>query len=331
MKKINFGIVGFGKIGRIRSNVISKIDNAQLIAIYDVSRKKIKNDIKFCNSYSELLDQNIDAIIISGYTIDSAKFTIEALQKGIHVFCEKPPAMNVREVKQVIKAEEKSKKILKYGFNHRYHSSILEAKKIIDNNKLGKIILMRGVYGKAGSLDFNKDWRSYKKYTGGGILMDQGIHMLDLLRFLSGQEFTCHSSIVKKLLWNIEFEDNAFALLKSKKNIIASIHSSATQWKHKFLLEVILEKGFITLDGILSSTNSYAPEKIIIASNGIKSTKKSMGKPSEKKIYFNIDKSWQLEIEEFIYCITKKVKVQNGSSYDALKTMKLIEEIYSKG
>ncbi len=331
MHKIKFGIVGYGKMGQIRSKVISKITNAEIVAIYDVEKKKLKNGIKFCSSLDELLNEDIDAVIISGYTVNSKEFTIRALNQGKHVFCEKPPAMNAKEVKKVINFEKKNKKILKYGFNHRFHFSVIEAKKIIDKNKFGKIILMRGIYGKAGSLDFHKNWRNYKKYTGGGILMDQGIHMLDLFRFLSGQEFRCHSSIIQKLMWKVEFEDNAFAILKSKKNIIASLHSSATQWKHKFLLEIILEKGFITLDGILSSTNSYAPERMIIGSNGLNNIKQSMGKPSEKKINFSKDKSWQLEIEEFIKCIQKKSKVKNGNSNDALNVMKLVDEIYSKG
>ena len=84
-----------------------------------------------------------------------------------------------------MEAETKSEKILKYGFNHRYHYSVIEAKKIIDTGEMGKLLWMRGVYGKAGSIDYDKNWRNFRELSGGGILIDQGIHMLDLMMFFS--------------------------------------------------------------------------------------------------------------------------------------------------
>ena len=112
-----------------------------------------------------------------------ADFTTKAIKKGLHVFCEKPPAMKLKDLDSVFQAYNSSDKILKYGFNHRYHYSVIEAKKIIDSGKMGKLLWLRGAYGKAGSIDYHKNWRNYKKYSGGGILIDQGIHMLDLIRY----------------------------------------------------------------------------------------------------------------------------------------------------
>ena len=172
--------------------------------------------------------------------------------------------MNSNEMLEVKKLKKSSGKVLKYGFNHRFHYSVMEAKKIINNGTLGKLLWMRGVYGKAGSIDFHDNWRNYKNYSGGGILLDQGIHMLDLFRYFSEDEFDCLSSYLTTSYWDIECEDNAFLTLKSKmSNIIATLHSSATQWKHKFCLEMTFEEGYINLDGILSETRSYAPETLI--------------------------------------------------------------------
>ena len=145
---------------------------------------------------------------------------------------------------------------------------------------MGKLLWMRGVYGKAGSLDFKENWRSYKKYSGGGILMDQGIHMLDLFRYFSRDEFKCIASHVDTMYWDIESEDNAFVLLKSDSGIISSLHSTANQWRHKFLLEMTFENGYINLDGILSETGSYAPETLIVGKKDSENISRSMGKPA---------------------------------------------------
>ena len=207
MKKIKCGIVGFGKIGKIRAKVIEEIDNTILTAIHDTSEIYLENNsIKFFDNYSDLLNQELDAVIISTYAKSLAEYAIKALEAGKHVFCEKPPALNSKEMLAVIKAERQSGKVLKYGFNHRYHYSVIEAKKIIESGDLGKILLMRGVYGKAGSIDFDKNWRQYKKFSGGGILFDQGIHMLDLFRHFSGEEFECTGSQISKLFGKLNLK-----------------------------------------------------------------------------------------------------------------------------
>ena len=114
-----------------------------------------------------------------------AEYTVKALNRDIHVFCEKPPARSTKELIEVKKhIENKPDIVLKYGFNHRYHYSVIEAKKLIDSGELGKMLWLRGVYGKAGGIDYHKNWRNYRKFSGGGILIDQGIHMLDLMLFL---------------------------------------------------------------------------------------------------------------------------------------------------
>lgn len=329
--KLRVGIAGFGKIGRLRSKELEKFSNVELVAVFDIEKPSSTTgqSFAFCASFEDLLSYNLDAVFICTYNNVLAEYTKTALSEGLHVFCEKPPAKTVKELKEVLAVYESSNQILKYGFNHRYHYSVIEARKAILSGEFGKIIWMRGFYGKAGSIDYHKNWRNYKKYSGGGILIDQGIHMLDLMRYLSNAEFRDVSSYVTTAYWDIEAEDNAFALLKSKDNIVGMLHSSATQWRHKFLLEICLENGYINLDGMLSTTRSYAPEKLIKGMREFEDITHAMGKPKESITWFENDDSWRLEVEEFIHSIEQKTPITNGSIYDAIETLKLVERIYN--
>jgi len=330
--KIRVGIAGFGKIGKIRANELKKFSQVDLVGIYDIEKTEdySNSQVEFCENFEDLISLNIDAVFICTYNNVLAEYSRYALSKGVHVFCEKPPARTVKELKKVLEYYKASNKILKYGFNHRYHYSVMEAKRKIAKGDLGKIIWIRGVYGKAGSIDYDKNWRNYKKFSGGGILIDQGIHMVDLIRYLSNQNFTEVSSYVTTSFWKIKAEDNAFAMLKSEENIVAMIHSSATQWRHKFLLEICFENGYINLDGILSNTRSYAPEKLITAKREFEDITFAMGKPKESITWFENDDSWYLEIKEFIDAIEKGKPIENGTIYDAIETLSLIEKIYEK-
>ena len=331
MKQLKFAIAGYGKMGRIRENTILKSPNAKLVAIYDITNPKHhNNDIIFHDSYEKLLKTDVDAVVVSTYVSVAAEYVVRALNAGKHVFCEKPPSMTSKEMLEVIDAEKRTGKILKYCFNHRFHYSVMEAKKIINDGSLGDMLWMRGVYGKAGSIDFHDNWRNYKNYSGGGILMDQGIHMLDLFRYLSDREFECLSSYMSSSYWKVECEDNAFLTLKSNNNILATLHSSATQWKHKFLLEMAFENGYLNLDGILSSTRSYAPETLITGLREFEDVTFAMGKPKESTTYFENDDSWDMELAEFIDAVRGVSKVVNGTSNEAIEIMKLTDSIYNK-
>lgn len=331
MTLIKIGIAGFGKIGRVRANEIKKNKHAKVVGVYDINKPEdLDENIKFCDSFDQLLELDVDALFICAFNNVLADYSTRAIKAGKHVFCEKPPARSSEELKKVIEIEKKSNVHLKYGFNHRYHYSVIEAKKIIDSGKMGKLLWLRGVYGKAGSIDYDKNWRNYKEYSGGGILIDQGIHMLDLMRYFSNQKFKDINSFVTTSYWNIKAEDNAFVIMQSNEGVTAMMHSSATQWKHKFLLEMCFEEGYINLDGILSNTRSYAPEKMVVGRREFEDITFAMGKPKENVTWFEYDNSWTLEVEEFIDAILGKSKIVNGTSDDALETLSLVEEIYKK-
>jgi len=329
---LRIGIAGFGKMGQIRADEILKNSNTELVAIYeqvDEVTNKHYAHATICKSFNELIEQDLDAIFICAYNNVAVQYTIQALKRNIHVFCEKPPAHTCKELKEVIDAEKNSNLILKYGFNHRLHYSVIEAKKLIDSQKFGKLLSIRGVYGKAGSIDYHKNWRNYKKYSGGGILLDQGIHMLDLMCYFTNNTFDVLNATLDNSYWDIEVEDNAFITLK-KDNVIATMHSSATQWRHKFLLELCFEKGYINLDGILSNSRSYAPETLIVGRREFEDITYAMGKPKESTTWFENDDSWKLELEEFIDAILNKKDIVHGTSQEAYRVLDLVETIYDK-
>lgn len=329
---IRTGIAGFGKIGKLRFDVLNDHSEFEVTSIFEKNESaEIPKGVTRVSSFEDLLNQNLDAVFICAYNDVLAEFTIKALKAGIHVFCEKPPARSVSELLDVKDVYDNSNLVLKYGFNHRYHYSVLEAKRLIDSGDYGKFLYARGVYGKAGSIDYNKNWRNYKKISGGGILIDQGIHMLDLMRYLTADEYSVKHALVKTLFWDIESEDNAFILMEGAKQGVVSIHSSATQWRHKFLLELTFEKGYINLDGILSGTRSYAPESIRHGLREFEDITWAMGKPQEHVVWFENDDSWKQEIEEFYDNIKRGTRTKNGTIEDALNTLKLVEEVYKKG
>ena len=284
----------------------------------------LKN-ISFLNNYKELLKLKLDVLFVCLTNNIAAEVTIAGLQNGFHVFCEKPPGQNVKDIEKVIETEKKHPKLkLKYGFNHRYHDSVKKALSLINSRELGDIINLRGLYGKSRVIPFSGGWRSKRELAGGGILLDQGIHMLDLMRYFSG-EFVEVKSFISNNYWNHNIEDNAYAIMKDKLGRIAMLNSSATEWQHKFRLEIALTNGYINLSGILSGSKSYGEEKIVF---GKRDEESNNGQMNSTTIQFLNDNSWKEEIDEFSDSIINDKKINSGNSQDALQTMKLIYKIY---
>ena len=155
--------------------------------------------------------------------------------------------------------------------------------------------------------------------------------MIDLFRYFSNDEFDCLNAHLTTSFWNVECEDNAFLTLNSTNDVVATLHSSATHWKHKFLLEMTFENGYINLDGILSSSRSYTPETMTVGMREFEDVTFAMGKPKESITSYEYDKSWDFELQEFIDAIRKISSIKNGTSQDALEIMKLIDSIYKIG
>jgi predicted dehydrogenase len=324
---INVGIIGYGKMGKVRHKAINSCKDAKILAIYD-PRLKRKNK-PFCLNINEIIyNNNIDTVFICTPNYLNQKLTIKCLKNNKNVFCEKPPSFNSQEMKKIIKIEKKYKKLLMYGLNHRHHESVKKMKKLIDSKTYGKILWMRGRYGKSVDQSFYKDWRSKKRLSGGGILIDQGIHMLDLFLYL-GENFNKVQATVSNLYWKLDVEDNVFVNLENTKNgLTASLHSTMTQWRHLFSLEVFLEKGYFVLNGLKTSSNSYGDEILTIVQNRSKAPTATYKKKDEQDIHYKNDNSFKSEVNQFFKSIQKNKKILIGSSNNALTLMKLIDKIY---
>lgn len=330
MDKLKVGIAGFGIVGKRRKHFINLNPSMQVVAVCDKNfngKGVLEDGVLYFSSYQELINEKLDCLFVCMTNDVAAEVTRLALENGLHVFCEKPPARNMDDLGPVLVCKKKYPHLkLKYGFNHRYHDSVIDALKIVQSGDLGKIINLRGIYGKSKLVSFGQksDWRSDRAISGGGILLDQGIHMVDLLRLFAGEFQDIHSYISNNF-WKYNVEDNAYALMRTKDGKVAMLHSSATQWRHSFQLDIHLEKGAIILSGILSGTKSYGAEKMTISWVA----DSDLGDPREYTTRYNKDNSWQREIDEFSDVILNNLEVRHGTLEDAWKTMELVYKIYA--
>jgi predicted dehydrogenase len=202
-------------------------------------------------------------------------------------------------------------------------------KHVVDTGEMGRILWMRGRYGKEVDDAFFAGWRARKELAGGGIMLDQGIHMLDLMLYLGGG-FDEVQSLVSNLYWKIDgIEDNVFANFRSSTTgICASLHSTMTQWRYLFSLEVFLESGALILNGLKTSSGAYGDEELSMKRNPAKSHRGTFA--SEEKLAFHVDTSWATETSHFLSCVINGRRPSVGNSNDALAVMRLIDAIYER-
>lgn len=329
MTELRVGIAGFGVVGKKRKNCIDRNPHMRVVAVCDRTFHEsgtMDDGVRYYPDYHRLLNEDLDVLIVCLTNEIAPEVTIAGLEHGLHVFCEKPPGRDVEDIKRVIAVANKHNQLkLMYGFNHRYHESVQDALQIIRSGELGRIIHMRGVYGKSQLTTFNQpDWRTRREIAGGGILLDQGIHMVDLMRLFAG-EFTQVHSFISSSHWGYDVEDNAYAIMRTDSGVVGMINSSATQWRHRFHLDINLDKGSIILGGILSGSKSYGAETLAVVRVN---PDFDNGDPREQLTRYNRDPSWDEEIKEFNLSIINNTPVLRGSPIDALNTMKLVYRIY---
>ncbi len=326
---LRVAIIGYGKMGRIRHEAMERHGGFEVVVACDTSLDHDAS-VPMVSDPLAVYDFNPDIIVCSVPNMMIPDVVCTALERGKHVFSEKPPGRNSDDVRRMIAAEHAAKdRVLKFGFNHRVHDAIEEAKKLIDAGTMGELYFMRGVYGKAGGPNYAQNWRNDPTQSGGGILIDQGIHMLDLFQMFAGR-FEDVQSYVQRNFWtDVPVEDNAFALMKNVDGIVASAHSSATQWQHTFRLELFLRNGFVSVDGILSASGSYGTEVLTVALNRLDASGNPIPNPESQELRFTEDKSWDKEITEFYNAVVEQEPLRCGTSQQALDVMELVERIYS--
>ncbi len=328
-EKLRIGIAGYGVVGKRRREFIDLHPALETVAVCDRTFEvdgREAGGVEYFTHYRALIERGLDALFVCMSNDMAAEVTIAGLEAGLHVFCEKPPGRNPDEIEAVIACEKtRPAQKLKYGFNHRYHDSVRDALAIVTSGELGPMVNLRGVYGKSQLVTFGQDsdWRTQRAIAGGGILLDQGIHMVDLLRLFGG-EFIEINSFVSNDFWRHDVEDNAYALMRTENGVVAMLHSSATQWRHRFSLEMTLQRGTVILAGILSGSKSYGAETLTVA----RATGDDRGDPREETTRYNEDNSWRDEIDEFAAAMLGKGEIVNGSSAEALQTMATVYRIY---
>ncbi|GHC06797.1 oxidoreductase [Cerasicoccus arenae] len=316
-------------MGKIRADALEQSGLAEVVAVYDPTPSPDAKHRVVANENEIIQSDDIDAVFICTPNYRIPTLCKDALAAGKHVFSEKPPAFTAAEVEAVREVEAASGRKLMYGFNHRHHGSIKKMKQIVDTNEMGRVLWMRGRYGKEVDESYFNGWRAKPELAGGGIMLDQGIHMLDLFLHLGGEYDEVHS-LVSNLFWKMEgLEDNVFAIMRNNENgVCASLHSTMTQWRYLFSLEVFLEGGALILNGLKTSSGVYGDEDLAIKHNGINAAHGEFER--EEHIIYHTDSSWLSEVVHFCEAIRDDKPIELGHSMDALRVMRAMDRVLNR-
>ena len=318
------GILGGGLQGYRRAKAIQDCGD-EIVAISDIDNTKrelfaVEFKCEGILDWRDLTTRNdVDIIVVCTPNYLHASMCIEALRNKKHVLCEKPLATTVEQALRMVEVSKQTGMKLKCGFNLRYHPGIQKAKEWIDNGAIGKLMYTRLRYGMTGRPGYDLEWRAKPEFSGGGELMDQGVHALDLSRWVLG-EFSEVCCFLSTSYWTkSDVEDNAFCMLRTKDKKIANIHISWTQWKNLFSFELFGNDGYIVVEGL---GGSYGTERAMLG-------KRDFTKPfSEKVVEFRgNDVSWSLEWKDFISSIHEN-KDSLSLAIDGLETVKLVHALY---
>ncbi|MFA6029797.1 MAG: Gfo/Idh/MocA family oxidoreductase [Elusimicrobiota bacterium] len=322
---MNFAIIGCGRMGEKRAAALGK---HRLVACCDIqparahalASKHPGCEVGDC-CHSLIGRDDVDAAIVCTTHDLLARVTLACIKAGKHVLVEKPGARSAGELEPVLAAARRAGVVVKVGFNHRFHPALWKAKKLVDAGALGELMFVRGRYGHGGRLGYEKEWRADPTIGGGGELLDQGMHLIDLSRWFLG-DLRKVEGFTPTYFWNMPVEDNAFLLLRTKKEQAAWLHVSWTEWKNTFSYEVYGRKGKLVVDGI---GGSYGPERL---------THYRMGpdmKPPKTKVWEfpGPDASWAAEFQDFLRAI-RTGRRPCGDLQDAYAALQVVAAVYKE-
>ena len=326
---IKFGIIGCGLMGERRAESLKEFSNTKLIAVADIDLSKAEKLAEEFNceaftDYSKIIiNKDIDAIIVCVPNNLIARISKEAVEAGKHVLFEKPGGRSAQEIKEVM--DKIDSQTVKAGFNHRFFPHIQKARSLIAEGKIGEILFIKGTYGQKGRIGFEKEWRANKERSGGGELIDQGVHMIDLCRVFMG-DLRYKAGVSRKLFWNIEVDDNDFIILENK-NRIAFLHMSSSLWENAFEITIEGTHGMIFIKGIRSWYG--APTLRLLTRNEEESKKVGVYQFDEEITEFpDEDNSWKEEMKNFIEGINGG-KIDGGIE-DAYAALKIVDKVYAE-
>jgi predicted dehydrogenase len=263
---MRIAIIGAGLQGKRRAQALIGLAGAELVIVTAKERSsaELLAAQMHCAAgvgWEDVVGRkDIDVVVVCTPPDSHAAITLAALQEGKHVLCEKPLARTITEGEAMVETARKKGLLLKCGFNHRHHPGVMAAKKHFDSGAIGEPIFLRAVYGICGRPGYEKEWRADPKVTSGGQLMEQGIHVLDLFRWFLGAILDV-TAVVETSYWPIApLEDNAFVTCRTASGVLASLHSSLTQWKNIFSFEVYGKEGYLAVEGL---GGGYGTEKLV--------------------------------------------------------------------
>lgn len=320
---LGVAIIGCGLIGQKRAPALGA---ARLVACADVVLDRaqalaqtLPGVIAISDWQSAICRQDVAIVIVSTTNDALAEITLAAAQAGKHVLVEKPAARNVHELEPVIKAAQQAGVQVHVGFNHRYHPAFRKAHELYAAGALGELMFVRGRYGHGGRVGYNKEWRANPALSGGGELIDQGVHLIDLACWFLG-DFSAVTGFAHTYFWQMPVDDNAFMLLKTPQQQTAFLHVSCTEWKNLFSFEIYGRKAKLHIEGL---GGSYGLERLAYYK-----MLPQMG-PPETTIweYPMSDDSWQVEFAEFLDDI-RLGRTPSANLRDAHAALQIVEQIY---
>ena len=326
MSVLRVGIVGAEKIGAKRAREVARAQDSRLVAVVDsdAARARALAGEYACRSGTDwealVSSREVDAVIVATTHRWLARVSLGALESHKHVLCEKPLARNAVEAQPVVAASARNGAQLMTGFNHRFHASLEMAHQMFERDEIGRPLWIRCRYGHGGRPGYEREWRARPEESGGGELLDQGVHALDLFRWFLG-DFDEISATLSNSFWPMPVEDNAFCTLRTAGGEVAQLHASWTQWKNLFSFELCGQRGYLLAEGL---GGSYGTETLTLGRRKSKS-----GPPDEERFeYPGPDLSWQSEWDEFAAAIRER-RQPMASGEDAVETMRVTQALYA--
>ncbi|MBI2813961.1 MAG: Gfo/Idh/MocA family oxidoreductase [Opitutae bacterium] len=320
---LHYAIVGCGLIGRKRAASL-KPGRLRYACDLDPTRAsdlaQTRPGATAIADYAQALaDPAVGAVIVATLNAALAPIALAAVRAGKHVLVEKPGALNAAQLRVVQAAAEKAGVQARLGYNHRFHPALLKARELVDSGVLGPLMFLRGRYGHGGRLGYEKEWRADPALSGGGELIDQGVHLIDLAGWFLG-DFTRLDGHATTSFWKMPVDDNAFLSLRTAGGQTAWLHVSCTEWKNLFSLELYGRDGKIALDGL---GGSYGPEKCAYYK-----MLPQMGPPESTVWDFPAgDQSWALELDAFEADI-RTGRAPSPGLREGIRILEIIESIY---
>jgi predicted dehydrogenase len=298
---LRVGIVGCGLMGAKRAAALAPQD--ELLGCCDVSSAAAESfaaehRTQAFPDIDGLLDAEPEVVVVAVSHDSLAQLAESALVAGAHVLVEKPAGLGVAQVERLIAAEQETGRRVKVGFNHRFHAAIGRAAAEVHSGQHGELLNVRARYGHGGRLGYDEEWRTDPERSGGGELVDQGMHLLDLTYWIAGP-LPLHSALLRTQFWDTPVEDNAALLLgaaESRVGVWASLNVSWTEWKNLFSLEIYCRTAKLQVDGL---ARSYGSQQLRIYR-----MRPELGPPDVEEIDFpQTDESWAAEWEHFAEAI----------------------------